>query len=98
MIYLLKQTCFLNLSPHLKRVFEVASERGASCWLTALPVAEHGFALPKSEFRDALCLRFGWKPVNLPQTCVCVVNLFQCKYLAVRVADFHLCATMTFVT
>ena len=49
----------------------------------ALPVAERGFALPKSEFRDALCLRFGWKPVNLLQTCVCgksfsVEQAFSC--------------------
>ena len=39
--------------------------------LTTLTIAEHGFALSKGEFRDALCLRFGWQPVNLPQACVC---------------------------
>ena len=60
-----------QLSPNLHRAFEAASERGASCWLTTLPNAEHGFALSKGEFHDALCLRFKWQPVNLPQTCVC---------------------------
>ena len=35
------------LSPQLRRAFEAASERGASCWLTTLPIAEHGFALSK---------------------------------------------------
>ena len=35
------------------------------------------------EFRDALCLKFGWQPVNLPQTCVCgkpfcVEHAFTC--------------------
>ena len=27
--------------------------------------------MPKGEFRDALCLHFGWQVPNLPQTCVC---------------------------
>ena len=61
----------------------LGSERGASCWLTTLPIAEHGFSLSKGEFHDALCLRFGWQPVNLPQTCVCgkpfcVEHAFTC--------------------
>ena len=74
-----------QLSPQLRHAFEAASERGASCWLTTLPIAEHGFALSKGEFHDALqlCLRFGWQPVNLPQTCVCgkpfsVEHAFTC--------------------
>ena len=71
------------LSPSLKRVFEAASERGASGWLTTLPIADHGFAMPKGEFRDALCLRFGWQIPNLPQSCVCgrtfsVQHAFSC--------------------
>jgi len=62
-----------------------ASELGASCWLTTLPIVEHGFALGEGEFHDALCLRFGWQPVNLPQTCVCgetfnVEHAFTCPY------------------
>ena len=72
-----------QLSPQLRRAFEAASERGASCWLTTLPIAEHGFSLSKGEFHDALCLRFGWQPVNWPQTCVCgkpfcVEHAFTC--------------------
>ena len=72
-----------RLSPHLKRVLDAASERGASSLLTTLPIAGHGFALSKGEFRDAMCLRFGWQPVNLPQTCVCaksfsVEHAFSC--------------------
>jgi hypothetical protein len=35
---------------------EVASEPGASSWLSALPIQEYGFALHKGDFRDALCL------------------------------------------
>jgi len=46
-------------------------ERGASIWLTALPIADFCFALTKGDFRDALCLRYGWQPARLPTTCVC---------------------------
>ena len=70
-----------QLSPHLHRAFEAASV----CWLTTLPTAEHGFALNKEEFCDALCLRFGWQSVNLPHMYVCgrsfsVEHAFTCPY------------------
>ena len=55
----------------LKRAVEVASEKGASTWLTALPLEEHGFLLNKREFHDALHLRYGWQPSRLPRNCVC---------------------------
>ena len=50
---------------------ELAAEKGASNWLTALPIQEHGFTLHKAAFRDALALRYGWRPNNLPSECVC---------------------------
>jgi len=40
----------------------------SSMWLTALPIQKQGFYLNKREFRDALCLRFGW---HVPSHCVC---------------------------
>ena len=55
----------------LKRSMEVASEPGASSWLSALPIQEYGFALHKGDFRDALCLCYGWQPCLLPFSCVC---------------------------
>ena len=33
-------------------------EKGASLWLSVLPLDEFGFSLHKGEFRDALCLRY----------------------------------------
>ena len=35
----------------------------------SLPLASHGFCLSKGEFRDALCLRYGWTPDGLPSHC-----------------------------
>ncbi len=38
-------------------LLEISSEKGASRWLTALHVPMH-----KGAFRDALCLRYEWRP------------------------------------
>ena len=59
-----------QLNPQLQCSAELARERGASVWLTVLPVAEHGFLLHR-EFRDALCLRYGWNLRNTPISCNC---------------------------
>ena len=59
------------LSSSLHRSVLLSSESGSSCWLTALPLSEHDFALHKGAFRDALCLRYGWQPPLLPSSCVC---------------------------
>ena len=50
---------------------ELASEKGSSTWLTVLPLSEHGFALHKGAFHDALALRYGWTPDRLPSNCTC---------------------------
>ena len=60
-----------KLPPNLQRAMEVSSEKGASTWLTTLPIADHGFTLHKGAFRDALCLRYGWHPQRLPSRCIC---------------------------
>ena len=38
---------------------ELSQEKGASTWLTALPIDEHGFTMHKAAFRDSLALRYG---------------------------------------
>ena len=60
-----------RLPSSLQRAVESSKECGASSWLTALPISEHGFDLHKGAFRDALCLRYGWQPPLLPAHCVC---------------------------
>ena len=49
----------------------LAQEKGASNWLTALPIAEDDFVHHKSVFPNALALRYGWQPARLPLKCVC---------------------------
>ena len=60
-----------KLPTHLQRAMTASSEKCTSSWLSALPIEEHGFALHKGAFRDALCLQYGWRPQHLPSHCVC---------------------------
>ena len=60
-----------RLPPKTHRAVIAAEEKGASTWLTALPLAGFGFSLSKSKFRDALHLRCCWTPPRLPVSCVC---------------------------
>ena len=64
----------LNLPDNQKKVVELAQNKGSSSWLTALPLAKYNFSLSKSEFRDAICMRYGWLPERLPAECVCSEN------------------------
>ena len=63
-----------QLCDRLKRAMELASEKGASSWLTALPLTEHSFSLHKGTFRDALAIRYGWLPLQTPTHCDCGAN------------------------
>ena len=67
-----QQADLLARLPQASRLsVELASEKGASSWLTTLPMVELGFHLNKSEFRDGLCLRYNWSLHYLPSHCVC---------------------------
>ena len=57
---------------HLCWAVECCQEKGACSWLLALPFDQYGFSLNKGEFVDALCLRYGFAPPNLPSHTVCV--------------------------
>ena len=63
----LKQT----LTDTQKRAMLLASGRGASNWLTTLPIEEFGFILHKGAFHDPLALRYDWKPNRTPSKCPC---------------------------
>ena len=60
-----------ELPMDLNRVIDLAAEKGASSWLSALPIRDHGFNLHRLAFRDAICLRYGWRPERMPDKCVC---------------------------
>ncbi len=60
-----------SLPSSLNRAMALASEKGASSWLTTLPIEEYGFTLHKGAFHDALALRYDWNPSQTPTNCAC---------------------------
>ncbi|KAL5479574.1 hypothetical protein EMCRGX_G023114 [Ephydatia muelleri] len=59
------------LPPANVRSMDLNSEKGASSWLSVLPISDHGFPLHKGAFHDAMCLRHNLQPPKLPSHCVC---------------------------
>ena len=49
-----------------KRANEIAQLKGASSWLTSLPLAEEMFVLNKREFYDELYISYRWHMKRLP--------------------------------
>ena len=62
------------VSESLQRAMDLDEEKGASSWLTSLPLEEFNLVLHKGAFHDAIALRYGWLPLNLPTHCSCGLN------------------------
>ena len=54
-----------------QRTVDLACEKGASYWLTVIPLKDMDFYLNKREFRDAVRLRYDWPTPYNPSVCVC---------------------------
>ena len=66
-----RKEIYTQLQPHEQRIIDLASEKGASSWLTSLPLAECGFVLNKQEFHDAILLRYNFKIKGVSSVCAC---------------------------
>ena len=60
-----------QLGLYEKKRIEKCLEKGASNWLSALPLKEAGFSLNKLEFRDAIALQYDLPVPSLPKFCAC---------------------------
>ena len=60
-----------NCSEDLVRLIDLSSEKGASSWLTSLPLTEYGFHLNKQHFLDAICMRYDLPISDAPRSCSC---------------------------
>lgn len=60
-----------SLPQKTQRAADLATERGASNWLTVIPIKDMDFDLNKGEFWDALKLRYDWEIADKPSVCVC---------------------------
>ena len=58
-------------SPSLSCSLTLNSQRGASAWLTALPMKQHNFWLHEGDFRDTLCLCYNWPLKFIASICIC---------------------------
>ena len=60
-----------NTPSNLKKLLEMAREKGSGAWLTTLPIQSLGYALNKEDFRGSLSIRYGWRIKNMPLHCAC---------------------------
>ena len=60
-----------RMTPEQIRGNDLAQMKGASAWLTSLPLKEEGYVLNKREFFDAINLRYRWDLKRLPEKCAC---------------------------
>lgn len=60
-----------KLNTFQQRAREVAGEKGAASWLHTRPLEAQGYHLSPNEFHDAVALRMGWPPNDLPKKCRC---------------------------
>ena len=73
-----------KLTDEQKLYVEQARDNGASSWLNTLPIHEQQLDLSKTEFRDALHLRYNLPLKDLPTQCPCgerfnVSHALSCK-------------------
>ena len=62
--------------------------KGASSWLIAVPLIDHGLVLNKQEFRDSLRLRYNMPLSDLPSKCVCGEKYTVCHALSCKKGGF----------
>ena len=60
-----------SVSGKTLRAVDLATQKGASSWLTVVPIRDMNFDLNNSEFRDAVKLRYDWDVPDMPSVCVC---------------------------
>ena len=71
-----------ELSPSLQLTAKLPQEKDSSSSLSSLLLNEFGFSLHKGGFRDALSLRYGWQPPNIPSNCECGTSFSVEHYLS----------------
>ena len=55
----------------MHKLIALSAEKGASIWLSSLPLKDCGFRLGKQEFADALCMRYDLRLKDVPKNCTC---------------------------
>ena len=79
----------------MQRHLQVASAKGASNWVTAMPSFDHDTVLHKGEFTDAIYMRYGWE-IDLPLTCPCGASFSVQHALDCMLGGYRTISTMKF--
>ena len=66
-----QKSLMLSLPTDQQKLLKLNQQKGASAWLTSLPLEEHGFHLSKRQFWDSIRIRYGWPITNMPSNCAC---------------------------
>ena len=77
-----------QLPSDLLRSVNQSRDKGASSWLTAVPLVDQGLVLNKQEFRDSLRLRYNMPLSDLPSKCVCGEKYTVCHALSCKKGGF----------
>ena len=64
----------------MKQALKITAEKGASSWVTATPLYDHGTILHKGDFVDAIYMRYGWTLPNLSTDCICQKSAFTLQH------------------
>ena len=78
-----------TLPDRQRQCVKASQERGASSWLSVIPLERHGFVLHKSAFRDPIALRKGLPFCLAPQPCRCGKALDVDHVLICKFGGFH---------
>ena len=73
-----------TLPSDLLRSVNQSRDKGASSWLTTVPLVDQGLVLNKQEFRDSLRLRYNMPLSDLPSKCVCGEKYTVCHALSCK--------------
>ena len=73
-----------SVGDHMCRIVMLAAEKGASSWLTSLPLKVYGFRFSKQQFVDAISMRYELKMKDVPRVCACgqphsISHCLSCK-------------------
>ena len=60
-----------QLNDDQKTFLNLACGKGASSFLSCLPLESAGYIFNKVEFRDSLCVRYNWPLPDIPRFCAC---------------------------
>ena len=84
--YSLKVSTLMNeVTPLVKRALEIGCDKGSSNWLNCLPLKDKALALTRSDFIDAVNIRYHRDHKGLPEKCVCgskfnLTHALTCKH------------------